>query len=308
MSFEGMDVDQLTALAKQIDSAAQALYNLVTSLTGTMGGLTLLWHGPVAATFEQDWESKNRPALLAAYNTLTNLHTHLVNNINQQTSASAADGGILSRVDGGILSTIAGDAHDLWGDWEKIANPAALIHFLPDEVHELSGKEYNPRAKAYKEYNKAWDKLTQLDHDSKFLKYHESPVLRYVHDASYVKNADKILVRTHIAPFLGPVGAVLALPDAIVNTGEAIVDLKDHRYNSAIQHAGTVAEDEGGPVGLLGGFATRLIAQDYELGKQLQWSDTPNPFSGDNFKQDWLPSIEEAPKKTFDTVWNAFFG
>jgi uncharacterized protein YukE len=75
MSFEGMDVDQLTALAKQIDSAAQALYNLVTSLTGTMGGLTLLWHGPVAATFEQDWESKNRPALLAAYNTLTNLHT-----------------------------------------------------------------------------------------------------------------------------------------------------------------------------------------------------------------------------------------
>ena len=47
----------------------------------------------MAATFEQDWRSKNRPALLAAYNTLSDLHTHLVNNINQQTSASAAEGG-----------------------------------------------------------------------------------------------------------------------------------------------------------------------------------------------------------------------
>ena len=93
MSFEGMDVDQLQGLAKQIDSDAQALDNLVTSLTGVVGTITLLWNGPVAATFEQDWRSKNRPALLAAYNTLTALHTHLVNNINQQTSASAAEGG-----------------------------------------------------------------------------------------------------------------------------------------------------------------------------------------------------------------------
>ena len=66
MSFEGMDVDQLQGLAKQIDSDAQALDSLVTTLTGVVGTITLLWNGPVAATFEQDWQSKNRPALLAA--------------------------------------------------------------------------------------------------------------------------------------------------------------------------------------------------------------------------------------------------
>ncbi len=93
MSFEGMDVDQLQGLAKQIGSDAQALYHLVNSLTGAVGGLSLLWHGPVAATFEQEWQSKNRPALLGAYNILTSLHAHLVDNINQQTSASAAEGG-----------------------------------------------------------------------------------------------------------------------------------------------------------------------------------------------------------------------
>lgn len=93
MSFEGMDVEQLQGLAKQIDSDAQALDKLVITLTGVVGTLTLLWNGPVAATFEQDWQSKNRPALLAAYNTLRDLHTHLVSNISQQTSASAAEGG-----------------------------------------------------------------------------------------------------------------------------------------------------------------------------------------------------------------------
>jgi uncharacterized protein YukE len=92
MSFEGMDIDQLQGLAKQIDSDAQTLYNLVTSLTGVVGTLTFMWNGPVAVTFEQDWQTKNRPGLLGAYNTLTNLHSHLVSNISQQTSASAAEG------------------------------------------------------------------------------------------------------------------------------------------------------------------------------------------------------------------------
>ena len=106
MSFEGMDIDQLQGLAKQIDSDAQVLYNLVTDLTGVVGGLTLLWHGPMAATFEQDWQSKNRPALLAAYNTLRDLHTHLVNNISQQTSASGADGGW-------TMGRVVGDAENV---------------------------------------------------------------------------------------------------------------------------------------------------------------------------------------------------
>lgn len=124
-----------------------------------------------------------------------------------------------------------------------------------------------------------------------------------------MQKTDKILVDTHIADFLPGVGLVLGLPGATVNTGEAIVDLKDHRYNSAIRHMGTVAEDEGGVVGLLAGGATRLITEDYELGKQIQWSQgAPNPFSGNDFQTDRLPSMEETPMKTAEIVKNAFFG
>jgi uncharacterized protein YukE len=297
MSFEGMDVDQLRGLAKQIDSDAQALDNLVTTLTGVVGVLTLLWNGPVAATFEQDWQSKNRPALLAAYNILTALHTHLVNNINQQISASGADGGWVA------------DAREGWDKWQDIDGKwVSPIQTPVGLIHDLSGKDYSPGTKAYDEYSKAWSKLIQVDHDSSFLKYHESSVLRYIHDASFVQKTDKILVDTRIADFLGPVGMILAAPDAIVNSGEAIVDLKDHHYNSAIQHLGNVAEDEGGVVGLLAGGATRLYAEDYEIGKQIQWGQVPNPFSGNNWQTDWLPSLEATPLETLDIVKNAFLG
>jgi uncharacterized protein YukE len=93
MSFEGMDVDQLQTLAKQVNADAQTLSDLVTTLTAVAPRLTAAWHGPLAAAFEQDWQSKLSPSLQAATRTLTDLHTHLANNINAQVSASAADAG-----------------------------------------------------------------------------------------------------------------------------------------------------------------------------------------------------------------------
>jgi uncharacterized protein YukE len=290
MPIEGMDVEQLQGLARQIDSDAQTLSRVMAAITGVAGELVLLWRGAVADAFEQDWRSRSRPALQAAYNTLTDLHAHLVSNISQQTSASAAEGGWT--------------AERIVGDSENVATAVGLA----DLIHDLSGKAYNPRTKAYKEYEKAWNKLIKLDHDSPFLKYHESSVLRYVHDAKFVQQTDKILVRTHIADFLGPVGLFLGAADAGVNTTEALVDLKDHHYNDAIQHIGSAVEDAG-PVGLLAGGAIKLIDDDYQLGKQIQWSQgAPNPFSGNNFQTDWLPSIEEAPVKTAEIVTKAFFG
>lgn len=288
MSFEGMDVDQLQSLAKQIDSDAQALYNLVNTLNGVTGALTLIWHGPVAATFEQEWQSRNRPALLAAYNTLMNLHGHLVSNINQQKSASAAEGGW-------TLDRIIGDVRTAWTAWEPVAQRVGYVQEALDKFHELAGKHFEPGAKEFKEYDKGWSKLIQLDHDSSLLKYHEWSVLRYAHDASYLQKADKVLAHTRIADLIPVVGAVLTLPDAIVNTGEAIVDLKDHHYNSAIMHAGNVAEDEGGLLGVMAGGATRLLAGEYELGKQMGQT------------HEHLSLGQEAGKQ-FGLVVNAFFG
>jgi hypothetical protein len=74
-------------------------------------------------------------------------------------------------------------------------------------------------------------------------------------------------------------------------------------------HAGTVAEDEGGVVGLLGGYATRLFAEDYELGKQINWSQgVPNPLTGDNFRTEWLPDFGAAAQKAVGPALEALFG
>jgi len=117
MSFEGMDVDQLQGLAKQINADARALSDLVTTLTAVAARLTVLWHGPLAAAFEQDWQSKLSPSLQAATRTLTDLHTHLQNNINAQTSASAADAGLgaaTSTGTGAILPAVVAGAGVIW--------------------------------------------------------------------------------------------------------------------------------------------------------------------------------------------------
>jgi uncharacterized protein YukE len=113
MSFEGMDVDQLQGLAKQINADARALSDLVTTLTAVAARLTVLWHGPLAAAFEQDWQSKLSPSLQAATGTLTDLHTHLQNNINAQISASAADAGPGGGT-GAILPAVVAGAGAIW--------------------------------------------------------------------------------------------------------------------------------------------------------------------------------------------------
>ncbi len=322
MSFEGMNVDQLQALAKQIDADAQALHNLVTGLTGAVGALSLCWQGPMVARFEQDWQSRNRPALLAAYHTLTDLHAHLVSNISQQVSASAAEGGWTADMLGVGAAVLGG----IEKAWEFNAKWGAPIEGPHDFLKDVGGKEYQFGTKAYKEYGKVWSKLIELDHNSPFLKYHESPAFRYVHDAVHdvsssvhdsslardlrdsavAEKAGKFLVDTHLDAFLGPAGLILAGTDAVVNIGQAGVDIKDHRYGSAIQHVGSVVQDAG-PVGFLAGGAIKLLADDYQVGSQIQWSQgLPNPLSGDNFMTDYLPSIAEAPLKTLGVVKDAF--
>src|ERR1700760_3092660 len=123
-----MDVDELTGLAKQVDAAAQKLYNLVSMLSGALGELVLLWHGPLAATFEQDWQSKNRPALLAAYSQLSALHQHLTDNISQQVSASAVESGWTAAV---------GAAEDVLKGAGLIGIPAGLIAGAGAPAEEL---------------------------------------------------------------------------------------------------------------------------------------------------------------------------
>lgn len=278
MSIEGMDTNQLEGLAKQIDSNSQALYNLVNSINGVIGALIFSWNGPAATTFEHDWQNKNRPALLNAHNILANLHSELIKNIDQQKSTSAQD------------------------IYDKVHHPADNVHKIAETVHGLAEKKYNPRTDDNREYRIGTKNSYigfEFNNDNKlekFLNYHDSPWLRIAHDSSFVQKADKILVDTRIADFLGPVGLILALPDIAVNTVEGINDLKEHHYNSAIMHLGNIAEDSGNPIGLLAGGLTRLLAEDYEQGKQIADGTQPPLDFGQGIM------------KTLSLTKNAFFG
>ena len=269
MSFEGMNVDQMRGLAKQVDADAQALYNLVNNLNGVLAGLIFTWNGPVAAAFEHEWQHKNRPALLNAYTILTNLHAHLVDNISQQTAASAAEGGWTT---GRVASDL--DNVKKWVD-------RGLQPF--DLAHQLREKKYDPRTDDSREYKIGFGDhpllgirehhiTFQLDHGTKlerFFAYHDSPAIRFARDLPFVEKADRFLVHTRLDDFLGPVGVLLALPDIATNLYEGGAALSQGHYNDAIMNLGNIVADTGNPVGLLAGGDIRLLAEDYEMGEKV---------------------------------------
>jgi uncharacterized protein YukE len=284
MSFEGMDVDQLQSLAKQIDSDAQALYNLVTSLTDVLGGLTLLWRGPVAATFEQDWQSKNRPALLAAYNTLTSLRTHLANNISQQTSASGADGGWTAE-------RVVGDLEDGITAVGVLGIPLTLISELgkaPDSLDDAGP------------LTKAWSYATD-DH-----LFSLSP-----DGVGWVKSTANFIDDTHLDTGLkavGFVGSAVGVVKVADDSYQASEDLDGGNYvGAANDFVGGVADGlqaYPSPVTYLAGVDLKLADQV----ANLDWKDTPNPFSGSNFQQDYVPVFQSMGTGAFweqagQTLW-----
>ena len=267
MSFDGMDVDQLQGLAKQVNSDAQALYNLVTSLNGVIGGLTSLWNGPVAATFEQDWQSKNRPALLAAHNTLTDLHAHLIANINQQVSASAADGGWTT-------GSATGHAGTGWtrgrviSDAENVLTAVGLIGLaapkgsVPGQLMEdipLVGKVkgvLDPIGTAVGVYQTEED----FNHGDEYLA-----------QGQYVNAANS---------FVNGIG------DGLETAGGEIAD-----KNPLL---GAVVYGTGLDVKLLDEVAN------------VDWKDMPNPLTGDNWKL-YVPEMNTGAywKQVGETFWGA---
>jgi uncharacterized protein YukE len=283
MSFEGMDVDQLQGLAKQIESDAQVLYNLVTDLTGAVGGLTLLWHGPMAATFEQDWQSKNRPALLAAYNTLRDLHAHLVSNISQQTSASAAEGGWT--------------AERVIGDFENLLTGAGLVgltpllHGTPVEGLLTGAGLISLPISAYHTADDAF----HVDED--------------LVQGHYVKAAND--VTDEISDGLKTASGIISAAPLIAAT-PFLADAPFIADSPLLADGLLVAADPEAAAAVAVVAATVYVAGvDVKLLDQvanLDWKDTPNPFSGSNFQQDYVPVFESMGTGAFweqagKTLW-----
>jgi uncharacterized protein YukE len=267
MSFEGMDVDQLQGLAKQIDSDAQALNNLVTTLTGVVDTLTLLWNGPVAATFEQDWQSKNRPALLAAYNTLRDLHTHLVSNISQQTSASAAEGGwTAERMVGGFENLLTGAG--------LVGLPLGIVSTLGGGLTDLTDASILKKGWTYA----TEDRLFSSD------------------DGGWVKTTAEFVAGHPVLDdglkTVGLAGSAVGVAHVVEDSYRASEDLDDGNYagaaNEFVEGVADGLQAYPSPVTYLAGVDIKLADQV----ANLDWKDTPNPLSGSNFQQDYVPVLK----------------
>jgi uncharacterized protein YukE len=282
MSFEGMDVDQLQGLAKQIESDAQALYNLVTSLTGVVGTLTFLWNGPVAVTFEQDWQSKNRPALLAGYNTLTALHTHLVKNITEQTSASAAEGGWTAE-------RVLKDGLKIAGG---IAAPVGIIS-------ELAGGSDPVGASLL---GKAWSFSTE-----DYL-FRISP-----DDADWAKTAAGFFQSSHLdtgLKVLGIAGSAISAYNAVDSLYRAGEDVSTGHYADATTELAEGVADGlqayPSPVTYLAGVGLKMA--DQVAIREL--NTAPSPVSGSNFQQGYVPALTSTGtgpgwEQAGQTLWGA---
>jgi hypothetical protein len=239
MPFEGMDADQLRGLATRIDSDAQTLSGLVTTMTGVLAELTLFWYGPMVAVFEQDWQAKHRPSLLAAHDILTGLHTHLVSNIDQQISASAAEG--------------VWTAERVVGDFENLLTGAGLAGMtkLLDGTRAggvLDGLGYVGMAiGAYQTGHEMFDTGEEVGEGN------------YVAAANDFTEGVADGLQTYPSPVTFFLGTDLKLADDVAN---------------------------------------------------LDWKDTPNPLSGSNWEQDYVPVFKSMVTSAFweqagETLWGA---
>jgi uncharacterized protein YukE len=284
MSFEGMDADQLRGLAAQINRDAQALSGLVTTMTGVVARLSHFWHGPVAVTFEQDWQTRYRPALLAACGTLTDLHAHLVSNIDQQASASAADGGWAERLadDASKALTVAG----------LVGIPVTLISELASNAHDVNSFKGTS----------LWSKLTD-DH-----LFSLSP-----HDIGWVNSTSQFLDKTHLDTgfkVLGVIGTGVSLIHFGQDAYAGGQDLSDGNYGGAANEFALGVSDGlkayPSPVAYLAGVDVKLLDEV----ANLDWKNTPSPFSGDNFQEYYWPQVKSMGtgaywEQAFNTLWGA---
>lgn len=86
-AMEGMIVDEVQTAVSQLSSYMSELQTLITNTQGVVSKLETAWSGPDASQFQAQWPSYHSQ-LTAALNGLTEMHTHVQNNLTAQTSAS----------------------------------------------------------------------------------------------------------------------------------------------------------------------------------------------------------------------------
>jgi len=260
MSIEGMDVDEMQGLAQQLGTDLDTLNRLLATVNGLVGRLPSLWQGPAAAAFEADWQSRYRPGLLGAVSTLTALHTHLVGNVSQQQSASAADGGwtagrVVGDAENVITAGLSGwTAERAVGDAENILTAAGLVGFVVS--------------------NPVLDRVNYV-----------GTAVSAFHTEEDQIHFDEALVDGHY------VDAANDMTDELSDGLKTLSGVAPFPYDMAFEGAGA-------DVKLLDEVAN------------LDWKDTPSPFSGSSWEQDYVPEFKSMGTGAYweqagKTLWGA---
>ncbi|HEU5332743.1 MAG TPA: WXG100 family type VII secretion target [Actinocrinis sp.] len=87
MGMYGMDIDAVRSFAKQLDSKADEIEQIINALTSGLGSVQ--WEGPDASGFRQDWETCHRSQLKNVADALRQTATTANNNATQQEQTSA---------------------------------------------------------------------------------------------------------------------------------------------------------------------------------------------------------------------------
>lgn len=143
MALFGADVDELNALANQMDQASRTLATSRARISAQVSNSA--WVGPVADRFRSEWSSTNSRRIVSAVDLLSSAATTLHQNAQEQTRASAADhpaiSGSLTFGDAGMDPV--GRFGDLLGILGNGAESIGDINLLSD-LHVLNGSFLKP--------------------------------------------------------------------------------------------------------------------------------------------------------------------
>lgn len=302
MSLEGMDVDQAQRLARQFDGYAQALIHITAGLGAMAEQLSYHWHGPASGIFQQQWSTQYRGAISRAAQAMTDMHTHLVANIQQQVQASASDaggGGAAGFGIGTVLSgvTLTALLGGVKAGYESYSAATSLL-------------DLGRNANVVGDYTKKWHQVLDLANNSPFLKYKRSPFLHWLHDNPQLKTARELADKMPAHDFLDKSGKVLGLASGAEHMGKAYDAYNHHNYAAAggetVEATASFLKTSKNPVAYLAGVDISLIHKDYDLASQVDWSHIPNPLDPGVFKNDYVPSFEQLPSEMASNLAGVF--
>ena len=107
-------------------------------------------------------------------------------------------------------------------------------------------------------------------------------------------------------------GRVLGYTDATLDTGEGVYDLKHQHYGAAggkmvDATASLLKAQKDDPVAYLAGVDLSLAHKDYDLARQVDWSEgIPNPFDPGVFRNDYVPTFKDLPGETISNLAGVF--